>query len=86
MSQFTFEIEHVSGKSNVADHLSRIPGMESLEPEVSCSMCFTLGISHLSDLPKDSSFQFDTKDSSIQLNAIISVYDNAILLKNVMKS
>lgn len=30
LSQFDFEIEHVRGTKNVADHLSRIPGTESL--------------------------------------------------------
>ena len=47
---------HVPGKSNVADFLSRIPGTESLQPEFSCNMLFTLGIKHLCDIPAVTNF------------------------------
>jgi len=36
------EIEHVPGKTNVADYLSRIPGMESLNQALLCSNSYTL--------------------------------------------
>ena len=53
--------------------------MESLGSEVSCSALFTLGISHMCDVDtsKNSSF------SNNSLNAIISVFDDSTLLKNV---
>ena len=59
--------------------MSRIPGMESLGSEVSCSTLFTLGISHMCDVDysKNSSF------ANNSLNAIISVFDDSTLLKNV---
>ena len=52
LSQFDFEISHIKGKDNVvADSLSRIPGSELLTSFELCSMCCTLGISHVEDLP-----------------------------------
>ena len=70
---------HVSGASNVADHLSRIPGMETLPAELSCSMISTLAIAHFcdTDVTKDSSFSFSS------LNNVISVFDDSTLLKSV---
>ena len=38
------------GKSNVADYLSRVPGMETLESEVLCNHIFTCGLHHLDDV------------------------------------
>ena len=55
----------MAGKSNVADHLSRIPGMDSLGVEVSCSMISTLGISHLCDVEPAKDSPVVTKNSNI---------------------
>ena len=68
LSQFDFVIEHVRGVNNVADHLSRIPGMEALEAPELCSLTSTCGVLHILDISNG-----DVADLSC--NAVISVFD-----------
>ncbi len=54
LSQFDFEIAHIKGKENVvADMLSSVPGSELVTATKICNMCYTLGVSHVEDLPLD---------------------------------
>ena len=82
LSQFVFTILHVPGKSNVADYLSRVPGMESLEPEVLCNHVFSCGLPHIDDVGASKNRPY----SDLSLNNIISVYDDSTLLSNIKKS
>lgn len=43
------DIQHVPGKQNVADYLSRIPGMENLQTNNIASKDYTLNLHHISD-------------------------------------
>ncbi len=81
LSQFDFEIEHVRGVNNVADHLSRVPGAEKLEAPSLCSVTSTLGLCHVSTdwTPADVS-------ADLSLHAVISVFDEPTLLQNILKS
>lgn len=79
LSQFEFTIEHVRGKNNVADHLSRVPGTEVLgEVEVCSSVC-TLGIVHKCDVTTSAV-------KTTELNGVISVFDEPTLLPAIIKS
>ena len=50
MSQFDLKFEHIPGKRNVADYLSRIPGAELLQEDQVCSSAMTLGVLHFCDV------------------------------------
>lgn len=43
------DIQHVPGKQNVADYLSRIPGMETLKSNHIASNDYTLNLHHIYD-------------------------------------
>jgi len=40
----------VSGRRNVADYLSRVPGSDKLQPALLCSTEYTLGVRHECDV------------------------------------
>jgi hypothetical protein len=42
--EFSMQIKHVPGKHNVADYLSRMPGMETLHVVELCSVSYTCGM------------------------------------------
>lgn len=79
LSQFDFTIEHVRGKHNVADHLSRIPGTEVLGEIELCSSLCTVGIVHKCDVGSD-----DAKGG--EMHGVISVFDEPTLLPAIIKS
>ena len=67
------EIEHVPGKTNVADYLSRIPGMESLDLSVLCSNSYTLALCNICDF-------VDVDAHYIDKNSVITIFDKSSFL------
>ena len=53
LSQFDLKFEHVPGKKNVADYLSRIPGADLLKEDQVCGSSMTLGVLHFCDVAGD---------------------------------
>ena len=82
LSQFSFDIAHVRGVANVADHLSRVPGSEVLEGAELCSMFCTLGVEHVFVEPEKKAIAC----VDVGCNAVISVYDQPTLLQSILKS
>ena len=73
------EIEHVPGKHNVADYLSRIPGMETLEIQHLCSITHTLNQSNICDF-------IDTTGTTVDINSIVTLFDKSSFLSSIFKS
>ena len=74
------EIVHVPGKSNVADYLSRIPGMELLDLAHLCSTSHTLNLCNICDF-------IDTNGSkSVDINSISTIFDKSSILSSILKS
>jgi hypothetical protein len=75
------EIKHVPGKQNVADYLSRMPGMESLHVLELCSLQYTCGLPNVSDLFDD---QIATDHK--QLCGVLSLFEENTFLDRVLAS
>jgi hypothetical protein len=74
------EIQHVPGKHNVADYLSRIPGMETLDLDHLCSTLYTMNLSNMCDF-------IDTNGpKTVDINSIITIFDKSSFLSSIFKS
>ena len=67
------DIQHVPGKHNVADYLSRILGMEQLELQYLCSISYTCNLCNICHFV-DHTGPFDT------INSIITIFDESTFL------
>ena len=73
------EIEHVPGKTNAADYLSRITGMESLDLSLLCSYSYTLSLYNTCDF-------IDVDVHYTDINSIITIFDKSSFLESIRKS
>ncbi len=68
------------GKNNVADYLSRIPGMEELEMKYIASKEYTLNLCNICDVMDT------TRPKSVAIHSIITIFDESSFLKSILKS